>query len=412
MCHSCAGVCLALPDYVAVFHVQTSEEFSKFANQLFATHVVIALDVEWRPGATEPALLQIATEESVALVDLLALRRCSASPAILRDLLMHEQVVRLGWRFETDLRMLASWMPCLSSVDSYIEVADLVLPIAEPTAMGDGLANFVHRSIGMRLCKRFQCSDWESRPLSADQVRYAALDAYALLLLTERASRLPDHSVLKLGDQRKYRPKSSAELRVSRAERMQGELSAPNGNLRGNPEKRMAFITRFCVRAQVYSNCRLLSSSGVLVAHCDRAKAEWYLAKNIARRLGDDEPLTVQLRFCPEERGAEYDELASKNPRVNRCVVCGAELNLSRFHLIPKAYQRYFDVRLKAHQCHDIVLLCVDCHEISNRQVMALKIAVSREFNAPLKGTGRTVPSAEERNVVKAASALLRGVGL
>ena len=31
--------------------------------------------------------------------------------------------------------------------------------------------------------------------------------------------------------------------------------------------------------------------------------------------------------------------------------------------VVPACYRRYFPVHLKSHRSHDIVLLCVDCHE-------------------------------------------------
>jgi len=46
---------------------------------------------------------------------------------------------------------------------------------------GDGLARLCAEVLGRSLDKQLQCSDWEQRPLSDAQVRYAALDAWALL---------------------------------------------------------------------------------------------------------------------------------------------------------------------------------------------------------------------------------------
>jgi ATP-dependent Lhr-like helicase len=46
------------------------------------------------------------------------------------------------------------------------------------------------RELGLSLDKSEQTSDWSRRPLDADQVRYAALDAEILLELHERLSSL------------------------------------------------------------------------------------------------------------------------------------------------------------------------------------------------------------------------------
>ena len=47
--------------------------------------------------------------------------------------------------------------------------------------MERGLSLPVNKTLGRRLNKTFQVSDWERRPLNADQLHYAALDAYCLL---------------------------------------------------------------------------------------------------------------------------------------------------------------------------------------------------------------------------------------
>jgi ribonuclease D len=51
-----------------------------------------------------------------------------------------------------------------------------------------GLAALVHAHFGVRLSKDHQRSDWGRRPLSAEQIRYAALDTHFLLALHERLS--------------------------------------------------------------------------------------------------------------------------------------------------------------------------------------------------------------------------------
>ena len=58
-----------------------------------------------------------------------------------------------------------------------------VLPLLYPaTALSEkGLSLLVERTLGRRLNKTFQVSDWERRPLSHEQLHYAALDAYCLL---------------------------------------------------------------------------------------------------------------------------------------------------------------------------------------------------------------------------------------
>lgn len=51
-----------------------------------------------------------------------------------------------------------------------------------------GLSALVHSHFGVRLSKDHQRSDWGRRPLSAEQIRYAALDTHFLLPLHARLS--------------------------------------------------------------------------------------------------------------------------------------------------------------------------------------------------------------------------------
>ena len=72
---------------------------------------------------------------------------------------------------------------------------------------GTGLSGIVEGQLGMRLDKGLQCSSWGLRPLSPEQLHYAALDAAVLLMLLDSiiAAALPstgDPSLPPRGDPR------------------------------------------------------------------------------------------------------------------------------------------------------------------------------------------------------------------
>lgn len=53
---------------------------------------------------------------------------------------------------------------------------------------GGGLSTFLHATHGAILNKRMQMSDWEARPLSDEQIDYAAKDAYCLIEIYDALS--------------------------------------------------------------------------------------------------------------------------------------------------------------------------------------------------------------------------------
>jgi hypothetical protein len=39
-------------------------------------------------------------------------------------------------------------------------------------------------------------------------------------------------------------------------------------------------------------------------------------------------------------------------------------VGLDRYRVVPACYRRCFPAHLKSHRSHDIVLLCIDCHQV------------------------------------------------
>lgn len=415
---------LCLPRHAEITLVGSASELTSCVSSILSDCTVVGLDAEWRPGSKLPALLQVGSEEKIYLIDLVALRspdNCASVPALLTSLLSDESLVRLGWRFGGDLKVLREWLPSIELVTNYVEIADI--PAAAEKRTSAGLADFVHSSLGVELSKEQQCSDWEQRPLSSEQLEYAALDVYSLLLLADsHAPSLPSPISLMPTSQTKNDVGSGG----GGGGRKNSFMPNPAKSLsKASSAKRDVYIKRFCMKNEAYSNARIYSQTGALVAFCDWSKANWYLVKGLATHIsgslergsapelsGGSEPLTVQLLFSPEERhrGSDrgFEHLGSLEPRRNRCVVCGGVDNLSRYHLVPRSYQKYFSAGEKGHRSHDIMLTCVSHHELATRHAMQLKLKIAEEYNAPLEGVGRTAPSAEERSVVKAGSVFLR----
>ncbi|KAG3196214.1 hypothetical protein PC128_g7810 [Phytophthora cactorum] len=147
---------------------------------------VVGLDVEWKPitsrsKAMTPvaSILQIASSDRVFVVDLLALHDNDLLFAsFLSRLLTSPQWLKLGFGFDSDLKVLHLTFPergVFTTVEPFLDLNTLGLQSA------GSLSQCVHHVLGKPMNKRMQLSDWEHRPLSQDQMNYAALDALCLV---------------------------------------------------------------------------------------------------------------------------------------------------------------------------------------------------------------------------------------
>ncbi len=135
-----------------------------------------------------------------------------------------------------------------------------------------------------------------------------------------------------------------------------------------------------------YGNCKVLNGAGELMFRCADKKVRWYLDRNLAEVVGDN-PTTIRLLFQPNGNGHVGDEyfLAEK---VNKCVVCGCGETLTRHHVVPKQYRRWFPDSIKSHHSHDIVVLCVECHRKCEEFAALMKKDLAAEYKIPVHGIG------------------------
>ncbi|GLU17381.1 hypothetical protein SLE2022_337500 [Rubroshorea leprosula] len=146
---------------------------------------------------------------------------------------------------------------------------------------------------------------------------------------------------------------------------------------------RELFIKKFSCKSPVYHNCRIYANDGRLLCYCDRRKLEWYLRRDLAQLVEEDPP-AIMLLFEPKGRPEDEDNDFYIQSKKNICVGCGVGNHYLRYRVIPSCYRVHFPEHLKSHRSHDIVLLCVDCHEIAHAAAEKHKRKISAEFGIPL----------------------------
>ncbi len=141
---------------------------------------LIAIDTEaagYHRYHDRVCLLQLSTREDTYVIDTLAVRELDPLAIVFEDpgveVVIHDA--------DYDLRLLGR--------DHGLRVAQLFDTKIAAQFVGEpaiGLANLVEKHLGVRLDKKFQRADWAHRPLSREQLAYAAEDTRHLPNLRDR----------------------------------------------------------------------------------------------------------------------------------------------------------------------------------------------------------------------------------
>ncbi|KAI9096718.1 hypothetical protein K1719_025897 [Acacia pycnantha] len=159
-------------------HLVSSSDSPEFAllNQALTRTSLVGLDAEWKPVRAQQtsfptvSLLQIACQLNAGLGG-----------------------VESGFRFKQDLAYLSSTFcsqgcdPGFDKVDPYLDITNVYNHLQHKkhgrsiSKQIKSLSTICGEVLGFSLSKELQCSDWSCRPLTEEQMTYAALDAHCLL---------------------------------------------------------------------------------------------------------------------------------------------------------------------------------------------------------------------------------------
>lgn len=150
-----------------------------------ATAEIVALDVETALDLSTLCLLQLGTGDRTWIVDVLGIADLSPLAAVLGD----HRIVKVIHNARFERRILAK------AGLAIVAVHDTMLASRERHGRdapgGHSLAAVVARELGLRLDKREQTSNWTRRPLSPEQLAYAAADVEVLITLARLRPSLP-----------------------------------------------------------------------------------------------------------------------------------------------------------------------------------------------------------------------------
>lgn len=176
--------------------------FEEFLDNGLRDINMVGIDVEWKPsfGTKQPelALMQIATEENVYILDVTTIG--NQLPELWNELGLvlfgNKDIIKIGFGIAQDVTVIRNSLPALSSVKTYgqgyldlmllwrklTEEYNFIFPYkGDPNFTNKSLSKLVELCFGQKLNKSDQFSNWELRPLRESQIIYAALDAHCLV---------------------------------------------------------------------------------------------------------------------------------------------------------------------------------------------------------------------------------------
>ena len=153
----------------------------------------------------------------------------------------------------------------------------------------------------------------------------------------------------------------------------------------------------------LYDNILVTAPDGTPLYRCNRHRADWYLARGLAE-VESPAPLVIRLKFEPKGRGHAGDDFFLAE-RKNVCSVCGSADSQTRHHVVPYCFRRHFPEDVKTHNSHDVLPLCVACHDLYERHADDLKRVLAKEHDVHF-GSNVVIDAALHR-VKRHATALL-----
>lgn len=155
---------------------------------------------------------------------------------------------------------------------------------------------------------------------------------------------------------------------------------------------------------KIYGNWEVYSPGDILMFRCDLKRATWYLSRNLAEKISDN---SIKLTFEPKGLGKSETEWGVSKIE-NKCVNCGTDEYLTRHHVVPISYRKYFPSHKKDRNHHDVLSLCRDCHENYEIKAHKLKEEVSYKYDVPLNGFTMSDFDKDFIKIKKVASVLCR----
>jgi hypothetical protein len=148
----------------------------------------------------------------------------------------------------------------------------------------------------------------------------------------------------------------------------------------------------------IYESYKMLDIDGNFLCYCNQKKAMWYISRNLANWT---EEKVFKLNFEPKGKGKSDIDFYSQ-VLENKCVVCGSLHHLNKHHVVPYVFRSRLPVQYKSRNHHDIVPLCVDCHEEYESYANELKKELANNLGVKFNSEKLTQEEKHNKKILQA----------
>ena len=345
---------------------------------------LVGFDVEWYNNG-KISLMQLALPNGFCI--LIRLNRLKVIPSELKNLLADSDILKIGVGIKEDCLKLSSDFHC--SCTNWVDIRHMVRS-RRLNCRKLGVAGIAQEVLNLTLDKdwRIRASDWEegmnkNGQLSQRQIEYASNDALVTLSVAlslaiddienQRWYRKTELSAESFEDLLSITKKlcqiyAEVDFKYKCQKTSKSEESDKKNRCKSVPRKIDPAKKRHrnaIRKAPLYHNVKLEAPDGQQLCVTDIKKAKWYVTKGLGEYVDENETC-VRLKFEPAGRpeGPAGDYYLTD--KCNRCVVCGKMESYLRKYIVPHEYRKFFPEVMRDHQSHDVLLMCVHCHQKSN----------------------------------------------
>lgn len=160
----------------------------------------------------------------------------------------------------------------------------------------------------------------------------------------------------------------------------------------------------------IYESISMLHPDGTVMCMTSLKRAHWYVSRDIAKWT-NEQKTHFQLNFLPQGKGKSTIPFYTETIQ-NICVVCGIEQNLNKHHVVPYVFRKRLKSQFKDKNHHDILAICIGCHEIYEEEANKLKIFISKQYGTEINQKKLNPNIKHNKKVLDAKKLLSAGLKL